>query len=127
QLLTLRDGRGQTVDRPGVEALCLGEGTKPGDRVLHRLHVVDERIIVTQEAGTCLQEVAVEGGLGEREVVKGVLRLRLGWCVGVGSPQQQPREQRDQEEPPYGTCGTRPESHGGAVAARREPVAGATA
>ena len=99
-------------------------GTEPGDRVLHRLHGLDERVVVAKQAGARLQDVAVERGLGKREIVKGLERHRIGWCVRVDSAQQQPGEQREQQKHPEGT---RQEPHGSAVAARGAAVAGRTA
>ena len=66
----------------------------------------------------------MERGLGEREIVKGPERHRIGWRVRVDSPQQQPGEQREQQQHPEGT---RQEPHGSAVAARGVAVAGPTA
>jgi hypothetical protein len=50
-----------------------------------------------------LQDIAVERGLGKREIVKGPKRHRIGWCVRVDSAQQEPCEQREQQEHPEGT------------------------
>ena len=124
QFLLLGDVRSETVGRSRVEALGLCVGTKPRDRVLHRHHDFDEGVVVAKQAGARLQDITVEGGLGEREIVKGPERQRIGWCVRVDSAQQQPGEQREQQEHPEGT---RPESHGSAVGARGVAVAGRTA
>ena len=123
QFLLLCDRRSHAIDRPGIEALRLRVGTKPGDRVLDRLYGLDEGVVVAKQAGARLQDVAMERGLGEREIVKGLERHRIGWCVRVNSAQQQPSEQREQQENPERT---RQEPHGIAVAARGVAVAGRT-
>ena len=123
QFLLLGDRHGQAVGRPDIEALGLRVGTQPADRVLHRLHSLDEGVVVAKQAGARLQDVAMEGSLGKREIVKGPERHRIGWCVRVDSAQQQPGQQREQQKHPEGT---RQEPHGSALAARGVSVAGLT-
>jgi hypothetical protein len=38
---------------------------------LHRVHSLDEGIVVAKQASARLQDVAMEGGLGKRKIVKG--------------------------------------------------------
>ena len=123
QFLLLGDRRGQAVGRPDIEALGMRVGTQPSDRVLHRLHGLDERVVVAKQAGARLQNVAMEGSFGEREIVKGPERHRIGWFVRVDSTQQQPRQQREQQKHPEST---RRDPHGSAVAAGGVSVAGLT-
>ena len=124
QFLLLGDRRGQAVGWPDIEALSLRVETQPADRVLHRLHSLDEGVVVAKQAGARLQDVPMERSLGKREIVKGPQRHRIGWFVRVDSTQQQPGQQREQQKHPEGT---RQESHGGAVAARGVSVSGRTA
>ncbi len=124
QFLLLGDGRGQAVGRPDIEALGLRVETQPADRVLPRLHGLDEAVVIAKQAGARLQDVAMERGLGKREIVKGPERHRIGWRIRVDSAQQQPGEQREQQKHPEDT---RQEPHGNAVAACGVSVAGRTA
>jgi hypothetical protein len=60
--------RVQALTRGRCEAVGLRVGTKPGNRILHRHHGLDEGVVVAKQAGARLQDVAVEGGLGKREI-----------------------------------------------------------
>src|SRR6478672_6393898 len=71
QFLLLRNRRSQAVGWPDIEALGLCAGTQPADRVLHCLYSPDEGVVVAKQAGARLQDVAMEGSLGKREIVKG--------------------------------------------------------
>ena len=69
QFLLLGDRRRQAVGRPDIEALGLRVGTQPANRVLHRLHSLDEAVVVAKQPGARLQDVAMEGSLGKREIM----------------------------------------------------------
>src|SRR6202008_1332287 len=92
QFLLLGDRRSQAIDRLDIEPLRLSVGTEPGPRVLHRLYRFGQGVVVAKQAGARLQDVAMERGLGKREIVKGLKRLRIVWRVRVDSAQQQPSE-----------------------------------
>jgi hypothetical protein len=88
---------------------------EPSDRVLHRLDGMDEGVVIVKQTGTRLQGVAMKRGFGKREIVEGAERHRIGGCIGVDSPQQQPSEQREEQQHPEDA---REKPHGGSVTAR---------
>jgi hypothetical protein len=88
---------GQTVDQLGAELLRLRMRAEPGHRIFHRLRGGTERIVVAEQAGPRLQHVAMQRRLGQREIIEGSQRRRIGWRVGVDAAQQQPGEQREQQ------------------------------
>jgi hypothetical protein len=55
----------------GIEALSLSVGAKTGDRVLERLRGLDQGVIVAKQPCARLQDVALERGLGEGEIIEG--------------------------------------------------------
>ena len=124
QFLLPGDRRSQAIDRLDIEPLRLRVGAEPGHHVLHRLYSFGEGVVVAKQAGARLQDVPMERGLGKREIVKGLKRHPIGWCVRVNSAQQQPSEQREQQKYPEGSG---QEPHGSAMAARGAAVAGRTA
>ena len=65
-------------------------GTQPDDCVFHRLRCTDQRVVVAKQPGSRLQDVAMERGLGERIIVEGPERRRVGRSVRIDSAQQQP-------------------------------------
>ena len=120
QLLLLRHRRGEAVDGLRIEAFRKRTGAETLDCVLHRLHRLGERIVVAQQTGTRLQDIAVERGLREGEVVERLERNRIRRGIAVDRAQEQPREQRKQQQRPDRS---RPQPHGTAVPAAAAPAA----
>src|SRR5262249_25064124 len=86
--------------------------SQPRHRILHRHDGGVETIVVAQQAGAGLQNVAMERCFGQRKVVEGPERRVVFRRIRVDPAQQQPSEQREQQQ--YAD-GTQRQSHGGAA------------